>query len=119
MNLSFLKFEKYFGNRFEEKLQCNAGGARGNHIRPQEFFPRPSRTHPTPFPFPLNRQAWKYAADVVAFFFSCWTVEGKGKRVEGVRGRREKNLGALWVVSRLPCIALNLSFYSQSGDQDY
>jgi ribosomal protein S18 acetylase RimI-like enzyme len=27
--------------------------------------------------------------------------------VEGLQGRREKNLGALWVVSRLPCIAFN------------
>jgi hypothetical protein len=30
-------------------------------------------------------------------------LRGSGKRVEG--GRREKSLGAVWVVSRLPCIA--------------
>jgi hypothetical protein len=43
-------------------------------------------------------------------FFFCWTVRGSGKRVVGVRGRREKNLGALWVVSRLPCIAFEFIF---------
>jgi hypothetical protein len=30
-------------------------------------------------------------------------------RVEGVRGRREKHLGALWGLSRLPCIAFKLN----------
>jgi hypothetical protein len=28
------------------------------------------------------------------FFVLCWPVRGSGKWVEGVRGRREKNLGA-------------------------
>src|SRR5580700_920490 len=39
------------------EYKCNAGGARGNHIGPQEFPPRPSRTLLTPLPFPLKRPA--------------------------------------------------------------
>jgi hypothetical protein len=34
--------------------------------------------------------------------------------VEGVRGRREKNLGALWVVSRLSRIAFAFALKSQA-----
>jgi hypothetical protein len=47
-------FTKTSRRAFKAKFKCNAGGARGNQIRPQQFPPRPSRTHPTPLPFPLN-----------------------------------------------------------------
>ena len=36
----------------DEKGKCNAGGARENHIGPQEFLPRPSCTSPLPLLFP-------------------------------------------------------------------
>jgi hypothetical protein len=44
------------------------------------------------------------AGRMARLFPLSWTVRGSGKRVEGVRGRREKKLGALWVVSCLPRI---------------
>ena len=74
-----------------------------------KVFSRPSRTHPTFFLFPSTvpreRKRGRFMSTIFFAFFLYWTVRGSGKRVEGVRGRREKTLGAVWVVSRLPCIA--------------
>jgi hypothetical protein len=59
-----------------------------------------------PFKFSVER------VEVICIESGCLvslrTVRGKEKWVEGVRGRREKKLGALWFFSRLPCIAFEL-----------
>jgi hypothetical protein len=117
---------------------------RGKPPQAPRVFPRPSRTHPTPFLFPSTVQEEKSIAPVCETSLDCssatnrrilppssippWTVRGSGKRVEGVRvegfastGRREKHLGALWGVSRLPCSAIDSSkkFAEESPNQSH
>jgi hypothetical protein len=94
-------------------------GAARQPIRPQGFSRRP-RTPTTLFASPqtvqqrkkiriLRQAIWRIGLDAFAKRIRrtsfCWTVRGKWKRVVGVRGRREKPLGAVCGVSRLPRFA--------------
>ena len=123
-NCSHTEYAADLGSRYKGKFKCNANSlnamqeGRGKPHTAPKVFPRPSRTHPTPFLFPSTvptEEKLNERGLAIAFsFFLSWTVRGSGKRVEGVRGRREKNLGALWVVSRLPRIAFEFGFKSTS-----
>jgi hypothetical protein len=95
-------------------FNANAGGRGKPHEAPRVFPRPPAPTHP--IPFPLNRPARETtptcprAGDIVgtpsSLFppFPVGRLRGSRKWVEGLQGRREKPLGALWGFSRLPCI---------------
>ena len=99
------------------------GGARRNHIRPQKFFLAPPA--PSPLfsfsPQTVRRQKTILSPNPSRFCSPAiiwWmigpisprlTVEGKRKWVEGVRGRRAKPLGPLWVSPSSPALHLHLN----------
>ena len=99
---------------------CNAGGAGKNHIRPQEFFPRPSRTHPTPFPFPLNRpleERGTLLANAPAFSLQSWTVRGRERGWRGCGGGGRKTLGPYGLSPASPALHLNCEFVFHRAPQ--
>jgi len=98
------------------KGECNAGGAGENHIGPQKFFPRPSRTLPTPFPFPLNSPPREEVDKCPQCFSSSAGRLGEAERGWwGCGGGGRKTLGPYGFSPASP--ALHLYLYSHFNER--